>query len=134
MSQHQFWRGTTLQRGHKYLTGKEAVGRRPVPRIKAMTNFTCIVHNTGMVVRDMRPFNIVNNPGFRAFVKVLQPGYVLPTPKTTHKYLDAMYDQRKGEFKAMFAPLSLDTAGTAAAGITACLVTDAWGSRNGRSY
>ena len=35
----------------------------------------------GMVIEDTQPFSIVEDQGFRKFVKALNPNYVLPTRK-----------------------------------------------------
>ena len=61
------WRGYSLQRTHKYLTG--------------------------FLVRSLRPFNLVNDQGLKNFVQAIAPQYRLPTTRTINKYMGAMYDQ-----------------------------------------
>jgi len=48
--------------------------------------------------------------------------------------MGAMFGKAKALVKGFLAPLTSDAAGGAASGLTACLVTDAWVARNGRSY
>lgn len=105
---HQYWRGDALQRAHKYLAG--------------------------FLVRSLRPFNLVNDQGFKDFMSAIAPQYKLPTTRTISKYMGAMFVKAKGDVKGFLAPLASDEGGGAECGLTICLQTDAWAARNGRSY
>ena len=47
-----------------------------------------------MIAEDSVPFSIVDRPGFIKFVKVLQPGYRLPSRKTITQHFDLEFDKR----------------------------------------
>jgi len=105
---HQVWRGDALHRGHKFLTG--------------------------FLVRGLRPFNAVDDEGFKDFVSAIALQYKLPTTRTVCKYMGAIFGKGKALAKGFLAPLTSNAAGGAASGLTACLVTNAWAARNGKSY
>jgi hypothetical protein len=81
----------------------------------------------------MRPINFVKNEGVRAFFEAIVPHYRLPSRATVKKYLAEMYKQGVLKIKMALAPLRAEPP-PAARGLSVCLITDAWGARNGKSY
>ncbi|KAL0973170.1 hypothetical protein UPYG_G00199880 [Umbra pygmaea] len=66
-----------------------------------------------MVVKDLQPFTIVEDEGFRAFVKKLDPSYVLPSRKVLKAMVSERYDKAKEQTmedlqKAEFVSLTAD--------------------------
>ena len=77
-----------------------------------------------MVIWDLQPFSIVEDRGFRAFTKALDPSYTLPGRKTLSKVLvPQLYTSCHDSVK--------ERVGHAAA---VCLTTDCWTSRTTQSY
>ena len=72
--------------------------------------------------------------GFREALSILAPQYSMPSRATVRKYLAAMYEAGFKMVKAALAPLREEGTKPAARGLSACLITDAWGARNGKSY
>ncbi|KAK1889931.1 Zinc finger BED domain containing protein 1, partial [Dissostichus eleginoides] len=44
-----------------------------------------------LIVKDTQPFSVVEDVGFRAFVALLDPNYVIPTQKAIKAMVDAKY-------------------------------------------
>jgi len=67
------------------------------------------------IVMEYQPFTIVEDPEFRKFVHMLNPGYDLPSRKTVSLLLSNMYNQVHDEIKASsnsnveFVSLTTDT-------------------------
>ena len=77
-----------------------------------------------MVVWDLQPFSFVEDRGFKAFTKALNPFYTLPGRKTVSKVLvPRLYATCHAGVK--------ERVGHAAA---VCLTTDCWTSRTTQSY
>ena len=77
-----------------------------------------------MVVWDLQPFSFVEDRGFKAFTKALNPSYTLPGRKTVSKVLvPQLYASCRASVK--------ERVGHAAA---VCLTTDCWTSRTTHSY
>lgn len=77
-----------------------------------------------MFVKDFQPFKIVEDLGFREFVKTLNPNYELPNRyKISKEYIPAMYQKCIGEMKELVSTVE-----------NACLTTDCWTSRNNESF
>ena len=77
-----------------------------------------------MVVWDLQPFSFVEDRGFKAFTKALNPFYTLPGRKTVSKVLvPRLYASCHAGVK--------ERMGHAAA---VCLTTDCWTSRTTQSY
>ena len=84
------------------------------------------LHNLliNMIVKDLQPFSIVDDEGFREFVAGLDPSYVLPSRTTlTRELLPQLYDKIIDEVKANLAKAEYIT-----------LTTDGWTSRTTESY
>jgi hypothetical protein len=82
----------------------------------------------------MRPMHSIKGQGLRAFVKAIAPQYTPASSATLRKFMDAMYEERAKQLKACFDPLRDDKLNEATRGVTVCLITDAWGARNNKSY
>jgi len=77
-----------------------------------------------MIVKDMQPFSIVTDDGFRKFVAALDPSYSLPDRKTlTQELLPSMYQDAVDNMK---------TALEKAEAVT--LTTDGWTSLTTEGY
>nr|CAI5839881.1 unnamed protein product [Callosobruchus analis] len=77
-----------------------------------------------MFVLDFQPFSIVEDKGFRNFVKELNPGYILPARRTISKtYIPALYEKCLSETKKFAQDIR-----------KICITTDCWTSRNNESY
>lgn len=48
-----------------------------------------------MIVKDLLPFNTVNNIGFQSFVSTLRPGYVLPSRPKLQELLDERFLEKQ---------------------------------------
>lgn len=86
-----------------------------------------------MVIRDMRPISWVKGPGARDMLNALSPRYSPMATATVRKYMAAMFKARRHQIKTALAPLRSDKP-PAARGLSACLITDDWGARNGKSF
>jgi hypothetical protein len=49
------------------------------------------------ISEDMRPVNIVDGTGFKKFMKVVLPNYVVPSRPTVSKHVDRFYDDKRAE-------------------------------------
>lgn len=79
---------------------------------------------TSMIVKDMQPFSVVENDGFRDFVNALDPRFNIPSRMTLSKnYLQNLY---AGEIKKLKMDL--------AAAEYIALTTDGWTSRQTTSF
>jgi len=77
-----------------------------------------------LFVNDFQPFKVVEDSGFKQFVKLLNPNYELPNRHTISKELiPAMYEKCLGEMKSLISKVE-----------SACLTTDCWTSRNNESF
>lgn len=77
-----------------------------------------------LFVKDFQPFKIVEDSGFKEFVKALNPNYeVLNGHKISKEYVPAMYEKCLGEIKDLVSTIE-----------SACLTTDCWTSRNNESF
>lgn len=77
-----------------------------------------------MLITDYQPFSIVENKGFRQFVKALNNSYELPKSHTISKTLiPAMYEKCFINTKRMMKHIK-----------TLCLTTDSWKSVNSEYY
>ncbi|XP_051996488.1 E3 SUMO-protein ligase ZBED1-like [Xyrauchen texanus] len=77
-----------------------------------------------MIVRDLQPMSVVEDEGFQAFVKALDPRYKLPSrKKMTETYLVNMFDECKDKVRATLqnAP-------------SVVLTTDMWTSVSTEAY
>lgn len=76
------------------------------------------------IVKDMRPFSVVENSGFKNLVAVLEPRYTIPSRQHfSVKALPELYEQQKIEVKTDLAEA-----------VTVALTTDGWTSRATESY
>lgn len=82
----------------------------------------------------MRPLHSIKGAGLRAFLKACVPQYRPPSSATIRNYMGAMYEARMEQLKTILAPLRADGLGTTTRGLTASLITDGWGARNGKSF
>ncbi|KAF0742811.1 zinc finger BED domain-containing protein 4-like, partial [Aphis craccivora] len=77
-----------------------------------------------LFVKDFQPFKVVEDLGFKEFVKALNPSYELPNRNTISKvHILAMYEKCLGEMKELVSTIE-----------SACLTTDCWTSRNNESF
>lgn len=77
-----------------------------------------------LFVNDFQPFKIVEDSGFKQFVKALNPNYELPNRHTISKELiPALYEKCLVEMKSLTSTVE-----------SACLTTDCWTSRNNESF
>lgn len=75
------------------------------------------------VVRDVRPFNVIKGKGFRAFMNLAVPEYVVPSNSTITRLSDHITSQEKINFKSHLQKIS-----------NICLTIDFWTSRAVNSY
>ncbi|XP_051982267.1 zinc finger BED domain-containing protein 4-like [Xyrauchen texanus] len=98
---------------------EEEVQGEKTPRAAALTR------SLGeMIVRDLQPMSVVEDEGFQAFVKALDPRYKLPSrKKMTETYLVNMFDECKDKVRATLqnAP-------------SVVLTTDMWTSVSTEAY
>lgn len=67
-----------------------------------------------LFINDFQPFKVVEDSGFKQFVKILNPNYELPNRHTISKELiPAMYEKCLGEMKSLTSTVE-----------SACLTTD----------
>ncbi|XP_050065565.1 E3 SUMO-protein ligase ZBED1-like [Aphis gossypii] len=79
-----------------------------------------------LFVNDFQPFKVVEDSGFKQFVKILNPNNELPNCHTISKELiPAMYEKCLGEIKSLSLTSTVESA---------CLTTDCWTSRNNESF
>lgn len=77
-----------------------------------------------LFVNDFQPFKIVEDSGFKQFVKALNPNYELPNRHAISKELiPALYEKCLVEMKSLTSTVE-----------SACLTTDCWTSRNNESF
>lgn len=76
-----------------------------------------------MIVKDLQPFSIVEDEGFKEFVKKLDPTYVLPARKTVKSMVRQKYQEEKQ--KAMEHLKNIPSV---------CLTADMWTSLTMESY
>lgn len=77
-----------------------------------------------LFIKDFQPFKVVEDLGFKEFVKALNPSYELPNRNTISKvHILAMYEKCLGEMKELVSTIE-----------SACLTTDCWTSRNNESF
>lgn len=77
-----------------------------------------------MIALDLQPFSVVDDKGFRSFVKALVPSYVLPNRKTlSGTLLPQLYDNIKAELMIKVSNAS-----------AVCLTTDCWTSHTTTSF
>ena len=120
-------------------TAGSATGTNPRPRVRgAQSSLTHFVTRpmdplrqkrvddllARMVARDLQPYTVVEDIGFRDFVKELNPNYVLPSRKTLSTRIVPDLFNRTYEI----VQNSVDKAESV------CLTTDCWTSRTTDSY
>jgi len=77
-----------------------------------------------LFVNDFQPFKIVEDSGFKQFLKALNPNYELPNRHAISKELiPALYEKCLVEMKSLTSTVE-----------SACLTTDCWTSRNNESF
>ncbi|KAK7910500.1 hypothetical protein WMY93_015184 [Mugilogobius chulae] len=76
-----------------------------------------------LIVRDTQPFSIVEDVGFRAFVRKLDPNYVLPTRQALKAMVEARYMSEKEKVKAKVEKVA-----------AVSLTSDMWTSINMDAY
>ncbi|XP_017491558.1 PREDICTED: zinc finger BED domain-containing protein 1-like [Rhagoletis zephyria] len=77
-----------------------------------------------MIAIDYQPFRIVEDEAFSAFVKLLDPRYVMPSRTTLQNVMcHELYDQSKANLKNILMKVN-----------TCAISTDAWTSRANESY
>lgn len=73
-----------------------------------------------LFTKDYQPFKIVEDKGFKSFVKMLNPSYTLPSRQSISKeHIPALYEKCMREMKEAEH---------------ICLTTDRWTSRNNESF
>lgn len=78
-----------------------------------------------MFTKDLQPFKIVEDEGFKNFVHLLNPSYKIPNRHTLSKVsIPALYQKCLIETKEMIATEA----------ISGCITTDCWTSRNNAGY
>lgn len=70
------------------------------------------------VVRDVRPFNVIEGKGFRAFMNLAVPEYVVPSNSTKTRLSDHITSQEKINFKSHLQKIP-----------NICLIINFWTSR-----
>ncbi|KAK0134299.1 Zinc finger BED domain-containing protein 4 [Merluccius polli] len=76
-----------------------------------------------MVVKDLQPFSVVNDQGFRGLVNILDPSYVLPTRQALKAMVEERHEKGKREAKALvLQPTAVS------------LTSDMWTSMNMDAY
>lgn len=78
-----------------------------------------------LFTKDYQPFKLVEDKGFKQFVKMLNPNYTLPNRHSISKqYIPALYEKRLREVKELVVQEAKHV----------CLTTDCWTSRNNESF
>ena len=76
------------------------------------------------IVKDLRPFSVVQNSGFQNLLHVLEPRYTIPSRQHfSYKALPELYEKKKTELKSNLAEA-----------VAVALTTDGWTSRATESY
>ncbi|XP_041706895.2 E3 SUMO-protein ligase ZBED1-like isoform X1 [Coregonus clupeaformis] len=76
------------------------------------------------ICKDMQPYSVVENPGFREMIQTLEPRYTIPSrPHFSEKVIPALYESTKKDVK-----LSLSQAERVA------ITTDGWTSCSNQGY
>ena len=76
------------------------------------------------IIKDLRPFSVVQNSGFQTAVHILEPRYTTPSRQHfSDKALLELYEQKKTELN-----------GELADAIAVALTTDGWTSHATESY
>ena len=76
------------------------------------------------IVKDLRPFSVVQNSGFQNLLHVLEPRYTIPSRQHfSDKALPELYEKKKTELKSNLAEA-----------VAVALTTDGWTSRATESY
>ena len=76
------------------------------------------------IVKDLRPFSVVQNSGFQNILHVLEPRYTIPSRQHfSDKALPELYEKKKTELKSNLAEA-----------VAVALTTDGWTSRATESY
>ncbi|KAK2557046.1 E3 SUMO-protein ligase ZBED1 [Acropora cervicornis] len=76
------------------------------------------------MVKDLRPFSVVQNSGFQNLLHVLEPRYTIPSRQHfSDKALPELYEKKKTELKSNLAEA-----------VAVALTTDGWTSRATESY
>lgn len=74
---------------------------------------------------DCRPFSMVEDVGFKNFIKLLNPSYTLPSRKTlSNTSLPFLYEKCVNDMKIQIK----------ADALSVCLTTDCWTSINNQSF
>lgn len=74
---------------------------------------------------DCRPFSMVEDTGFKNFIKLLNPSYTLPSRKTlSNTALPYLYEKCVSDMKIKMK----------AEALSICLTTDCWTSINNQSF
>ena len=77
-----------------------------------------------MIAKDLQPLSVVEDEGFRDFVKNLDPRFQIPTRKTLrNNLLPKLYEDVKGELKTQLQSVS-----------SVALTTDMWTSSANMSF
>lgn len=78
-----------------------------------------------LFTKDYQPFKIVEDKGFKSFVKMLNPSYTLPSRHPISKeHIPAFYEKCKREMNELVLKEAEHI----------CLTTDCWTSRNNESF
>jgi len=78
-----------------------------------------------LFTKDLQPFSIVEDPGFKEFVKLLNPNYQIPNRHTISKILiPSAYETCLNNVKEIISKEL----------VTCCMTTDCWTSRCTESY
>lgn len=77
-----------------------------------------------LFIKDFQPFSIVEDEGFKQFIKALNPAYELPNRKTISRTLvPALYEEQYQKCRNVATDIK-----------SVCLTTDCWTSENTESY
>ncbi|KAL4096990.1 hypothetical protein QTP88_021842 [Uroleucon formosanum] len=78
-----------------------------------------------LFTKDYQPFRVVEDEGFKEFVKLLNPNYILPDRHSISKtYIPALYEKCVVEMKELVEKEAQSV----------CMTTDCWTSRNNESF
>lgn len=76
-----------------------------------------------LIVKDLQPFSIVEDSGFKTFVSMLDPTYILPSRHSLKTMVEQKYEEEKNKTKA--AMLNVQAVS---------LTSDMWTSINMEAY
>jgi len=77
-----------------------------------------------MIVKEYRPFSVVEDKEFRKLIQMLNPSYIIPSRKTvTQSLLPQMYEMTIEKVKNQLKNVS-----------AVCMTTDGWTSLNNESF